>query len=929
MADVQVTRQQRRAIERAARKAQRNRGMMLAAGALLAAGSASAAVITVNTNADTIAVDTKCSLREAIQNANDNAATNTDCVAGVAGLDTIQFALANPSTITLGGTELPIITDDLTITGPGVAALTITGNNLSRIFDIENTSAYLPIDVGIGHLTITGGNSITSGYFGGAITVYGENLALDDVVISGSLAPFDGGGVAFDGYYYNQLSITNSTITGNNAVFGNGGGVDVYYQYSTVYLKNVAITNNKSGYDGGGLDAVAYSGADLTIANTIISGNSSGNQLGSVGDGGGVRFVGSGLPQATFNIVDSIISGNVADPNDVAAAPLPGSDASDIGYGGGLYLGFVNGVVSRTTISGNTAYAGGGVDMLYGAQAIFEDSTIAGNAAKNPTAPGFGGGVAVEGFPYETKAQFVESTISGNSAQTGAGGLDVIGDPTYLGSATLTNSIVANNTSASSTPDVGTTGTITANYTLIENLGTATVAGANNIIGVDPALGPLATNGSMIVAGPVGATASPMTMLPDCGSPVINAGDPAFAPPPAIDERGFPRVAGGRIDMGAVEFQPSSVQLTTNVQSINEAAGTVSVTAVRTGFDGPLAVSYGTTNGTALAGSDYTAAAGTLNWAASDTANKSFNVSITNDLVFEGNETFTATISAPTCNATLGANATQTITIIDNETQPTISIGSVSLPESTSPFNFPVTLSGPSAQTITVSYATSDGTANAVSDYAATSGTLTFNPGVTAQSIPVTIVNDTTLEPNETFTVTLNPPVNATLNNTNALGTIQNDDAGTADLGIAKVASGPFYAGNQATYNITVTNAGPNSAASVVVTDALPAGATFVSASPSQGSCSGTTTITCNLGALANGGSASIVLRVTPTGVGPLSNTASVSAAPQPDPNPANDASTSAVVVNSALDIPTLGEWMKIMLAVTCAMIALGALKRD
>jgi uncharacterized repeat protein (TIGR01451 family) len=275
-------------------------------------------------------------------------------------------------------------------------------------------------------------------------------------------------------------------------------------------------------------------------------------------------------------------------------------------------------------------------------------------------------------------------------------------------------------------------------------------------------------------------------------------------------------------------------------------------------------------------------------------------------------------LSAPT-NATV-TTATGTGTILNDDAMPTLAINSVTQNEGnsgTTPFIFTVTLSGQTALTTTVNYATADGTATTAAvgpgnpDYSATSGTLTFAPGVTTQTITVMVNGDTVFESDETFTVNLSAPTNAAITTTTGTGTIVNDDPGNADLGITKTASGGAFVGQTLTYNIAVANAGPNNAAAVVVTDVLPAGVTFVSATPTQGSCSGTTTITCNLGALANGGSANIVLKVTPSNAGPLSNTASVSAAPQPDPNNTNSSSTSIVTVASASDIPALGAWAK------------------
>jgi methionine-rich copper-binding protein CopC len=89
---------------------------------------------------------------------------------------------------------------------------------------------------------------------------------------------------------------------------------------------------------------------------------------------------------------------------------------------------------------------------------------------------------------------------------------------------------------------------------------------------------------------------------------------------------------------------------------------------------------------------------------------------------------------------------------------------------------FEVTLSESSEETVTVDYATADGTAKAGSDYAAASGTLTFQPGQTSQTVIVSITGDKTVEPDETFTVRLSNPANATLADSQATGTILNDD---------------------------------------------------------------------------------------------------------------------------------------------------------
>ncbi|HSY50930.1 MAG TPA: DUF11 domain-containing protein [Thermoanaerobaculia bacterium] len=137
------------------------------------------------------------------------------------------------------------------------------------------------------------------------------------------------------------------------------------------------------------------------------------------------------------------------------------------------------------------------------------------------------------------------------------------------------------------------------------------------------------------------------------------------------------------------------------------------------------------------------------------------------------------------------------------------------------------------------------------------------------------------------------------------------------DLDITKSAiGGPvFLAGGDINYTTSVVNNGPGNANDVVVTDVLPVGTTFVSSTPSQGSCSGTSTVSCTLGALANGGSATISLVIkTASTPGPVSNTATVVAA-EVDLNPANNSSTSTINTVDPTSVPAASVWLLIALA--------------
>jgi len=184
---------------------------------------------------------------------------------------------------------------------------------------------------------------------------------------------------------------------------------------------------------------------------------------------------------------------------------------------------------------------------------------------------------------------------------------------------------------------------------------------------------------------------------------------------------------------------------------IDEAAGTATYTVTLTNPSiAPVTVNYATANGTATAGSDYTANTGTLTFAPG-ALTQTITVAINNDNVFEGSETLSVNLSAP-AGATLGT-ASVTSQIVDdgralpggpaNNDTPVVSItGPAVIDEAAGTATYTVTLTNPSASAVTVNYATANGTATAGSDYTANTGTLTFAPGALTQTITVAINND-------------------------------------------------------------------------------------------------------------------------------------------------------------------------------------------
>ena len=242
-------------------------------------------------------------------------------------------------------------------------------------------------------------------------------------------------------------------------------------------------------------------------------------------------------------------------------------------------------------------------------------------------------------------------------------------------------------------------------------------------------------------------------------------------------------IGGNRVDEG-----DGSVTLTVSLDAIS--TQTVSVVAA-------------TSDSTAEAGSDYTANSETITFAPGEQV-KSFTVAILDDVLDEPQEEFfSVTLSSPT-NGTIFSGSAAVI-IDDNDDGPAISISDVTIAENAGTAAFTVSLDAASAQAISVDFATADGTASAPGDYTSNSGTLNFAAGETSQTVTVTIIDDGVVEPDETFTVDLSNPTNATVAESQGLGTIANDDAAPTGFSVA-FTTDPVNVNNQTSVSALLSN---------------------------------------------------------------------------------------------------------------------------
>ena len=238
----------------------------------------------------------------------------------------------------------------------------------------------------------------------------------------------------------------------------------------------------------------------------------------------------------------------------------------------------------------------------------------------------------------------------------------------------------------------------------------------------------------------------------------------------------------------------------------DEAAGPTNLTVtLSAASEKTITVQYATSDGTATASSDYTASTGTLTFNPSETT-KNVAIAVLADITDEENETVTVTLSNPS-EVSLN-DAVGELTITDDDDPPTLSVDNVTTPDESAVIrSFTVTLSEASAKTVTVNYATADGTASAANDYISTSGPLTFNPGITSQTVDVTIVQDTIDEAHETFTLALSGEANATIASATGTMTITDDET-TPTLSILDASTSDETAAN---LTITVTLSGQSS----------------------------------------------------------------------------------------------------------------------
>ena len=429
-----------------------------------------------------------------VSNCNDSGAGSLrDAVNAAVDSDTIDMTALSCSTITLTSGAISIGVNNLTLQGPGILALEVSGGDTNRVFWHVGSGTLTVNDMAVSHgkkylndgdagnaggaclfsagtisMNNTGSNDVNGPVRGGAVYAT-TGIVMNNSLVTSSAAhssAFEarGGGL----YTRGTLLMLHSTVSGNTATgtVGSGGGVQVGSVRAAganggaAGVKYSSITGNSASFFGGG----AYLTGDATVGRSTISGNQACRA-------GGLYFVNSGSVTQPASLYSSTVSSN--------------------------------------TVGCNT---GAGGVQIWSRNATFKDTTIAFNTAHNTGSTKYGAGVRM---PNANTIDLQNTIIAPNFTNFGAGPL---------------------------ADDIGGGGSLTGANNLIYFPSSMTTPGGTILL-TDPMLRALASNG--------GSTA---THMPNYGSPVIDVGNNASGV--TVDQRGtgHPRILGPQADIGAVEF---------------------------------------------------------------------------------------------------------------------------------------------------------------------------------------------------------------------------------------------------------------------------------------------------------------------------------------------------------------------------------------
>lgn len=364
-------------------------------------GLLQAAVITVNSHDALIQDDGLCTLPEAIMAANQNTASGLlpgECQAGSVGVDSLSFSgISWPASINLSSVNLPVVTEPLVITGPGVDDLTLIGGGVVPVFETQ-------ADLNLSGLSVIKGG----GYGAGIRVTQAVDLTLSDCAFKQNDASNGGGVVDFSGSdQLHNINISNCIWSGNNVT--NGAGAVLHINANSlsnvevdILIESSQFLNNSSTGNGGviALSRKNSSVVNLSVYDSAFVNNTSGFK-------GGVFF--ANFPGGEVIFERSLFHLNQADQS-----------------GGALYLGTGAMQLTNNTFHQNQAGDNGGAiyARAFGAdEVILINNTITENVANTNDNGSSGGGLWSDNQVYLSR-----NIVAGNTVIGSQSGADCWGD---------------------------------------------------------------------------------------------------------------------------------------------------------------------------------------------------------------------------------------------------------------------------------------------------------------------------------------------------------------------------------------------------------------------------------------------------------------------------------------------------------------------
>ncbi|MBK8149137.1 MAG: hypothetical protein IPK58_13265 [Acidobacteria bacterium] len=676
--------------------------------------------------------------------------------------------------------------NQLTEEGVGGYTLTIKPFGGPRTISGANASGLLRF-VDADRVTIDGSTT------GGTANQVGGNAALRELTVQNTSTTATAGAVIAFGSSVNGAQ--NNTVRNVNVL-----GQDPTQTLIGIHMGAVAPGNSGTDNDNNRIENCSFKRSFIGIFNNGISAANPNtgnvitmNDLSATGADrmrrAGIFFFNQNGIEVTMNSIGGIVADEGADAIGIIAGIQNVTSTSTTG--GGVF----NALIARNKISGiastsTTGFSAAGIAIAgdpAGANTIV-NNMISGISAPS-TSPDITAGIFVAGVTgSNTKVYFNSVSMTGDrdavASQMPSFGIALAGDvPVEL----RNNVFYTTQTSSGGGVNaksyaIGTLGTTFAN--LDSNYNAFFASGANAGFfrsgslaagaGTDYATlalwqAAVADDANSLFVDP--AFVNPVTDLHlQAVSPVISQGTTVAGVTNDIDGQ----TRDATPDIGADEkvLVPGTLAFSSATYSVGEGAGTVTLTVNRTGgTDGAVGATYALGGGTATGGAscggavDYVNTGGTVSLADGE-ASKTFNVAVCDDVLFETSETFDATLSLPTGGATIGSPNPATVTITENDSQPSIQLSAASyyVRENALTLTANATRSGATGNAVGASFGTITGTATAGAsctagvDYITASGTVSFAAGETTKPIVLTVCLDFLYECNESFGLSLSAP---------------------------------------------------------------------------------------------------------------------------------------------------------------------------